>query len=65
MEPDYLVTREYFTNAPRHVALLPFAARSGRERDARNAQVTRTAFYQHLVPPVFRQRRICGPWIAC
>lgn len=48
MEPDYLVTREYFTEAPRHVALLPFAARSGRDRDAANAQICRRAFYQHL-----------------
>lgn len=48
MEPDYLVTREFFTKAPRHVALLPFAARSGRERDFKNAQISRRAFYQHL-----------------
>ncbi|MBU1908504.1 MAG: hypothetical protein KJ726_00475 [Verrucomicrobia bacterium] len=48
MEPDYLVTREFFTEAPRHVALLPFASRSGRERDAKNAQVSRRALYQHM-----------------
>ena len=47
-EPDYIVTKAFYTQAPRRVAVLPFATRSQRERDLEKAQVCRVAFYQHF-----------------
>lgn len=46
--PDYTVTPEYFTRAPRRVAIFPFATRSLKEKDLEKAQVCRIAFYQHF-----------------
>ncbi len=52
-EPDYVVTRRFFTEIPDRVVIMPFAARRDRERDAKNAQVCRTAFYQHFAVQSF------------
>ena len=46
--PDYVVTPEYFARSPRRVAVLPFAARSLKEKNLEKAQVCRIAFYQHF-----------------
>ena len=46
--PDYVVTPEYFARSPRRVAVLPFAARSLKEKSLEKAQVCRIAFYQHF-----------------
>ena len=47
-EPDYVVTREFYTEAPQRLASLPFATRTGTPVDARNAEVCRRVFYQHM-----------------
>ncbi len=58
-EPDYLVTRRFFTEVPQRVVILPFAARRERERDVRNAQVCRTTFYQHFAVQSFEDVDLC------
>lgn len=47
-EPRYLVTRDFYTEAPQRVAVLPFATRTATEADARKAEVCRRTFYKHL-----------------
>ena len=46
--PDYTVTPEYFTRAPRRVAVLPFASRMLTDTGLERAQICRLAFYQHF-----------------
>ncbi len=48
VEPDYVVTKYFYEEAPQRVAVLPFATRSGKDIDVRKAEVCRRVFYQHM-----------------
>jgi hypothetical protein len=48
IEPDYVVTRYFYEEAPQRVVVLPFATRSGKEADVRKAEVCRRVFFQHM-----------------
>lgn len=48
VEPDYVVTKYFFEEAPQRVVVLPFATRTGKEGDVRKAEVCRRVFYQHM-----------------
>ncbi len=47
-EPEYVVTQQFFTEAPQRVASLPFATRTGKSTDTHNAELCRRVFYQHM-----------------
>jgi hypothetical protein len=46
--PDYVVTKQFYEEAPQRLAVLPFAARSNKPEDGRKAELCRRVFYQHL-----------------
>jgi len=48
IEPDYVVTKYFYEEAPQRVAVLPFATRTGEATDIRKAEVCRRVFYQHM-----------------
>ena len=47
-EPDYVVTKYFYEEAPQRVAVLPFATRTSETTDIRKAEVCRRVFYQHM-----------------
>jgi hypothetical protein len=47
-EPDYVITRHFYTEAPQRLAVLPFAARHSRPEDVRQAEGCRRVFYQQM-----------------
>jgi hypothetical protein len=49
LEPEYVVTRAFFEESPRHIAILPFTTRSVDTNEARTAESCRRVFYQHIV----------------
>lgn len=48
LEPEYVVTKDFFAEAPQRVAVLPFATHQGGPSAANAADVCRRTFYQHL-----------------
>lgn len=48
MEPQYVITRQFYEEAPQRVAVLPFATRSRKIADEHQAESCRRVFYQHL-----------------
>ncbi len=47
-EPDYVITQQFYTEAPQRIASLPFATRREKPGDRRNAELCRRVFYQHM-----------------
>lgn len=50
LEPDYVVTGEFFAEAPQRIAVLPFTTSNGDDDGAAaRADLCRRTFYQHVV----------------
>lgn len=47
-KPQYIVTAEYYRQAPQVVGILPFGSRAQRPVDLERAQICRRVFYQHF-----------------
>jgi hypothetical protein len=48
LEPEYVVTKEFFKEAPQRIAVLPFATQQNGPTASQAADVCRRTFYQHL-----------------
>lgn len=49
LEPDYVVTKEFFAEAPQRIAVLPFTSSNGDDSDAgERADLCRRTFYQQV-----------------
>jgi hypothetical protein len=48
LEPEYVVTKDFFAEAPQRVAVLPFGTHQNGPAAAQAADVCRKTFYQHL-----------------
>jgi hypothetical protein len=48
VDPQYVITRQFYEEAPQRVAVLPFVARSLKPIDQRKAEGCRRVFFQHL-----------------
>jgi hypothetical protein len=48
VEPDYIVTKHFYEEAPQRVAVLPFATRADKPVDSEKTELCRRVFYQHI-----------------
>lgn len=48
LEPEYVVTKDFFTEAPQRIAVLPFGTHQSGPPAAHAADVCRRTFYQHV-----------------